>query len=136
VRSDVHDGVMTETAAPALIPADRFARIVVALASQLCGAVGADWLFAVTGAADILVWRPVDGTLVLRLVADAADEHSPVLRTVTVTAGAERAFDVIAGDRLVIGETRGAEAAFSIALDYVTAPLRAERQHDHDAFAV
>jgi hypothetical protein len=108
------------------LPADKFARIVTALAKQLAGTPGAEWLFMVTETADVDVWRPRVGTLVLQLDG----------RTVTVTQGVERSFDVVAGDALLIGETRGAEAAFSIALDYVTAPQRAASQHEHDTVSV
>lgn len=114
--------------------ADQFARIVNALTRQYLGhrEVGIEWLFMVPGTEfDINAWVPRDDMLVLQLV----NEQGEVQRTVAVVPGEYRRYEVIA-NQTVIGEARAPEAAFSIALDYVTAPARAAQQNEHDAVAV
>jgi hypothetical protein len=81
----------------------------------------------------------------LARVANAlADQHARGLFTVgteslsavTVCPGEFRAFEIIEGDGLVVGEARGAAAAFGIALDRLTAPIMGAHQHAHDSVSV
>jgi hypothetical protein len=118
--------------ATATLTAAKFGRIVRALARQFDGlTVGAEWLFMIADGIDVVAWVPRAGHLTLQL----GEFDGPALRTVTVCPGVERTFDVIT-DAILIGETRGIEAALSIALDHLTAPLAANAQNTHDAFAV
>lgn len=119
-----------------LTPA-KFASIRIALATrfELGHEVGTEWLFMIAPDFDVKVWAPREGHLTLQLV-DIAER---VQRTVTVCPGEYKAFAVVTSDRdgvYTIDETRRAHAAFSTALDHLTAPLRAATQHDHDTFAV
>jgi len=119
------------------LTAEKFASIRIALAtrSELAHEVGTEWLFMIAPDFDVKVWAPREGHLTLQLV-DIAER---VQRTVTVCPGEYKTFAVVTSDRdgvFTLGETHGAHAAFSEALDYLTAPLRAATQHDHDAFAV
>jgi len=121
------------THATATIPADKFARVVNALSVQFPVTThGAEWVFVIAPGYEIIAWVPRAAHLTLQL----AEFDGPALRTATVCPGEFRAFDIVAGDREILGETHGAEAAFSIALDYLTAPLRAHVQGEPDPFAV
>ena len=134
---------MTNTTAPRTPGPAAFARIVANLAAILVGTrvvrEGAEWPFMIGYCAEVVAWVPRPGTLVLQLndiLTGELGEGGRALGTVAVHPGAERAYDVTAGDRLIIGETRGAPAAVSLALDHLIRPLRAEQQAEHDAFAV
>jgi hypothetical protein len=118
---------MTQTNAPAIPTAAKFARVVHALAVQFTAGllVDTEWLFMLAAGVDVVAWVPREGYLVLQLVL--ADGR--VLRTATVCPGEYKAHSVVAGNRLIIDETRGAEAAFSSALEYLCAPLQAGRRH-------
>lgn len=130
---------MIATTAPAAILSPvRFARIVAALVAQFAGlVVGREWGFMVGEDFDMVAWVPRAGHLTLQLSPlDAEGDLLPAVRTVTVCPGVDRPWEVIGAGAVVIGETRGLDAAISLALDYVTAPARAGVQHDHDPFAV
>jgi len=121
------------THATATLNAEKFARVVNALSVQLPTTTpGAEWVFMIAPGYDITAWVSRAGHLTLQL----AEFDGPALRTATVCPGEFRAFDIVAGDREILGETHGAQAAFSIALDYLTAPLRAHVQGEPDPFAV
>lgn len=118
----------------------RFERIVFALVSAFIARyeVGTEWSFAVSETHDVKVWVPRAGHLTLQIVEWTRDFDAP-LRTVTVAPGETKAFAIIttAPDGvLILDETRGLPAAFSAALDYVTGPLRAVVQNEHDPVAV
>lgn len=123
---------MIATAAPATITPAAFGRIVAALTRQFAGlTVGVEWLFMVAPGYEVVAWVPRAGHLTLQI----RPFDGAVIRTVTVCPGADRPFDVVSG-RVVLGETRGVDAALSLALDHLVAPLLAAHQCEHDAFAV
>lgn len=118
--------------------AAKFARIVTALATRFEAGheAGVEWSFMVGEAYDVHAWAAGSDTLVLQLFDVTHDVEGRAVRTVTVCPGEHRTYEVVAGNRLVIDETRGGEAAFSAALDYLTEPMRAAAQHEHDMCAV
>lgn len=122
----------------ATITPARFARIVAALVAQFVTlVVGREWGFMVGEGFDIVAWVPRDGHLTMQLCPVAEDgDTGAAVRTVTVCPGLDRPWEVIGASAVVIGETRGLDAAFSLALDYVTAPMRAAQQGEPDPFAV
>lgn len=118
----------------------RLARIRVSLATQFDNGlrVGSEWSFMLVDGYDVFAWVPRAGYLTLQVAAldeSSVWEMGPVLRTVTVCPGEYRELEIIA-EGVVLGETHGAHAAMTIAVDYLLAPSNAERQDDHDAFAV
>lgn len=134
---------MIAAAARQIVSAERFARVVTALAAQFAAGlvVGAEWPFMIAFNVQVVAWVPRAGHLALQVGVPAEGEgfEGAPWRTVTVAPGEFRAFEVIAnhaGNVLVIGEARHAEAAFSIALEYLIAPLQAAQQHEHDPHAV
>jgi len=129
---------MIATATAATIPAAKFARMRVALARQFDGlTVGTEWGFMATEDFDIVAWVPRAGHLTLQLCPVLPDAGTgAAVRTVTVCPGAYRTYDVVGACSTLLGEAWSLHAAVSIALDYVTAPARAQAQHVHDPFAV
>lgn len=119
----------------ARIAADSFARIIENIAGY---PVGMETYFG-AGAAHIEVWVPRAGHIVLHLIEVSEDmEDIARLRTVSVVPGDYKPFEVVTDHgQLVLGETRGVQAALSIALDYVAAPAwYAGAQDEHDLVAV
>jgi hypothetical protein len=129
--------IATATATAAITPA-RFARIVAALvASYGPASHGREWSSMLDADHDLVVRVSPAGRFALTVHRlDERGDFGRALRTATVQIGYDRPYEVVTLDRLVLGETRGLDAAMSIALDYVTAPLRAAAQHDHDPCAV
>lgn len=130
--------MIANTATSATLSPVRFARMVEALVAQFATlVVGREWGFMVGEGFDVEAMVLRRNHLTLRLCPlDGAGDLLPAVRTVTVCPGVHRAYEVIGGNALVIGEARNLPAAISIALDSVTAPMRAAVQHDHDAFGV
>lgn len=120
--------------------ATKLARVANALADQSdrgLFTVGAESMFALASGLDVRVWHPRTGVTVLQLCQVHADDTiGPVLRTVTVCPGLHRELEVIEGDGLVVGETRGAAAAFAIAVERLAEPVMGQHQHAHDTVAV
>lgn len=120
--------------------AAKLARVANALADQHARGlftVGTESLSALTVDWDLVVWTARVGYLVLQLCPVNTDGTSgDAVQTVTVCPGEFRAFEIIEGDGLVVGEARGAAAAFGIALDRLAAPIMGAHQHAHDAVAV
>lgn len=131
---------MIATAA-AILPADKFVRVVTALVRQFAGAMGvavdAEWGFAIGAGYDIVAWVPRADHLALSLCpVEDDDSTGAAVRMVTVCPGTYRAYEVIGAAGVVVGEAHGLDAAMCLALDYVTLPMRAPAQHDHDPCAV
>jgi hypothetical protein len=120
--------------------ATKLARVANALADQFVRGlftVGAESLSALALGLDLVTWSPRVGVVVLQLCLVNVDGTTgPVLRTVTVCPGQARAFDIIEGDGLLIGETRGVAAAFSIAIERLAEPVMRLHQDTPDPVAV
>jgi hypothetical protein len=118
-----------------IVSAASFARIVANLSTLPIG--DNERVFGM-GSAMVSAWRPRANVLVVQTLEheDGTWESAlRVLRTAGITVGGGRNFEVT-GDGCVLGETRGIEAALSIALDYVAAAALAYLQHEPDACAV
>jgi hypothetical protein len=129
--------MIATTAAATLSPA-KFVRVVAALVRQFAGlVVGAEWGFMLADGFDVEAWVPRAGHLSLRLCAVEEDGTTgPGLLTVTVCPGVDRPFEVVRGDGLIIAETRGLDAAFSVALDEFARLIGQRAQAAHDVCAV
>lgn len=127
----------TATATATLSPV-RFARIVAALVASFAGLVlGREWGSMIDGDHDLVMRVPADGKLALTVhELDEAGDYGRAGRTAIVQRGGERAYEVVRPDGYVLGEARGLDAAVSIALGYVVAPLRAPQQHEADPCGV
>jgi len=77
------------------------------------------------GPAFVSDWHPRADVWVLQGLEQDEDWNVIVLRTAGVQVGGSKVWEVT-GDGRVLGETRGLEAAMSIALEYVTAPAVAQ----------
>jgi hypothetical protein len=118
-----------------IVSAASFARIVNNLSDLPIG--DNDRIFGM-GYAMVSAWRPRRDVLVIQALefeGGWGDDDLRVLRTAGITVGGDRNFEVT-GDGVVLGETRGIEAALSIALDYVIAPAHAFLQHELDPCGV
>lgn len=112
--------------------AARFARMVTALSVSMTQVhTGGTWNFIVADGMEVTATRFGADHLHLSL----SEFDGPSEAAVSVYPGSDRPFEV-ATPNLVIGETRGIEAAISIALDYLFRPLAANAQRVPDLFAV
>lgn len=114
--------------------ARQFGRTVEALAQAYAKGmqVGTEWSFMVPSTYfDVEVWIAAEGIFVLQL----RNEHGKVERTVAIVRGEYRHFEIISR-QVVLAEANDVKAAFSTALDYVTAPARAAQQSEPDPVGV